>query len=129
MSITERVFEQMRAKGLNKNQLAVGTGISPGLIQQWDKGDKVPGRKSIAKVSSFLCVPQAYFLGETDDPTPPNKKESASLTERQGRQILDALQDAGCIGPDGPTEKEVKAILEFIADSAPTLKKLMNKDI
>jgi len=51
---------------VNKNKLAVKTGISSGLISDWEFGRKSPSLKNAIKIADYFNVSLDYLVGRTD---------------------------------------------------------------
>lgn len=56
MSISKNIIKYREKKGWSQQKLAKEAGISQASIHYWEKGDRIPKSKSIAKIAEALNV-------------------------------------------------------------------------
>ena len=64
----KKIAYPLEKNDMNRNQLAKGTGISYGNIQDWKSGKCQPSHKALEKIAKFFSVPIEYFSDE-ENPT------------------------------------------------------------
>lgn len=79
MTISQRIFEELRKKGKSQKDLADATGISTSTISSWKKHGTNPLADSICSIAQFLDVSPEYLLSGEDK----NKSSLPELTENE----------------------------------------------
>lgn len=78
-----------KAKGWTQIELANKMGISQSMIVFWERGERIPRRKSLEKISRALEIPMDYF-----DPGPGEEIEDMWLKElEEFSQLTKSLPD------------------------------------
>lgn len=75
-SIGNIIKKARKAKGWTQIELANEMGISQSVIVFWERGERIPRRKSLEKISRALEIPMDYF-----DPGPGEEIEDKWLKE------------------------------------------------
>ncbi len=96
MTISQRIFEQLKAKHITQKQLAEYTGISTAAISSWKKYKTNPTSDKIPKICEFLNVSYEYLLTGYDSPV-----------------VGDALMHDVAYGGYGFSEAELDLIEKF----------------
>jgi transcriptional regulator with XRE-family HTH domain len=71
MGVAERVRERRDVLGYSQEGLAQSAGIGAATVVRVEGGKFHPKAGTIAALARALRTSQAYLLGETDDPRPP----------------------------------------------------------
>lgn len=66
------------AMELSQKEVAVSLKVAQPTVSAWESGDKFPSAKNLKRLASLLNTTVDELLGNTDDPTPPGKKNTAS---------------------------------------------------
>ena len=66
--VAERILHLIEIHNINRNKLAVATGISSGLIFDWTMANKSPSLKNAIKVAQYFGVSLDYLVGLKDTP-------------------------------------------------------------
>lgn len=77
MTISQRIFEELKKQGKSQKDLALATGISSSTISSWKKHGTNPLADSIVPIARFLEISLEYLL--TGEP----KDEFSVLTSNQ----------------------------------------------
>ena len=98
MTIAERIAVAMSARGLNQNQLAVATGLSPGYLSNIQRRNPKRMDAAIAaKIASALGVTTAWILTGSDAPevesTPPPPTSDVHVSRAAAREMVKAAFD------------------------------------
>lgn len=64
MEIGHRIKQARTAAGLSQTDLARATGVSRGLVGQWESHRKKPGRDVLAKIARATSVTVEFLLGD-----------------------------------------------------------------
>lgn len=87
----DRIKPLFDSSGKTDADLEREIGIPAKKISQWNVGYTKSYTKYIQKIASYFHVSTDYLLGNTDDPTPPEQKESppqsGELSEKDVRLI------------------------------------------
>ena len=67
-----RLSELRIARRLTQQRLAVEVGVDQTSISNYEIGKYLPPIEVVVKLAEYFCVSTDYFLGLTDNPTPPN---------------------------------------------------------
>lgn len=65
---TERFKQLIQTKSLTPYRIAKETGISQGLMAEYNRGEKIPTVNNLVKIADYLDCSVDYLLGRTDDP-------------------------------------------------------------
>ena len=66
---TERFRENLQKQNISAYKIAKDTGISQGLMAEYNRGDKIPTIKNLLKIADYLNCSVDYLLGRTDEPS------------------------------------------------------------
>lgn len=93
----------------NKTQADVADFLKVGrnTISRYENADREPDSETLKKLAEYFDTTTSYLIGETDDPTPPNKKTTPDISTQEALMI--ALR--GMLGRH-PTDEELKRYLE-----------------
>lgn len=64
--LVQRLKELRTAEGLSQRQLAAALKVSHVTVNQWEKGEYLPGARELKKLSLFFGVSADYLLGIKD---------------------------------------------------------------
>ena len=79
MTISQRVFDELKKQGKSQKELAAATGISTSTISSWKKHGTNPLADSIYPIAVFLSVSVEYLLtGKVQQ-----KSSTPELTENE----------------------------------------------
>ncbi len=98
-------------------------GISRPAYTNYEIGKREPDFSTLTKLATYFEVSADYLLGETDNPTPPNKTALSNFEAAKKLQ-----EELSKIDIDIEKEGELETILNFIDTNKEMLKKLMNKE-
>nr|WP_321500030.1 helix-turn-helix domain-containing protein [uncultured Dethiosulfovibrio sp.] len=82
----EKLRSALSRANMTQGELAELMGVSSNTVWRWAAGKVEPSDKTKKKMASLLDCSTAYFMDETDDPTP-------SATVRDRDQILRTLRE------------------------------------
>ncbi len=123
MILNTRLAELRCQKNLSKKEISISLGLEQSSYGKYELGQRQPSIEILQKLASFFEVSIDYLLGETDNPTPPNK---TALTSFEAAKKLQ--EELSNIDIDIEKEGELETILNFIDTNKEMLKKLMNKE-
>jgi Zn-dependent peptidase ImmA (M78 family)/DNA-binding XRE family transcriptional regulator len=86
-----RVDLARRRRGLTKKELADALGVSPRMLNQYERGDSVPSEPTMDRLVGALRFPRAFFAGETiEEPsvTGVSFRSLSAMTRRQRDQAI-----------------------------------------
>ncbi len=65
---TDRFRYILQCKNLTAYRIAKETGISQGLMAEYNRGEKIPTVNNLIKIADYLDCSVDYLLGRTDNP-------------------------------------------------------------
>ena len=68
MTIGARIREARRELGMSQEELARRAGMAVGTVSRYERGQLIPGGKSLQKLKLGLGVTVAWLLGEDSEP-------------------------------------------------------------
>jgi transcriptional regulator with XRE-family HTH domain len=74
----ERLTKLREERNLSKTFMGKLVGVTRQAYSKYEEGKSEPDMKTIGKLASFFGVNVEYLIGETDDPTPVNSKDTVS---------------------------------------------------
>ncbi len=82
---------------LTQQDLADSLDVSLRTVQNWEAGSRSPDYASLSALARALRTSQAYLLGETDDPRPPEPtgpppEPTLADAARLARDLADVLE-------------------------------------
>lgn len=80
MTITERIFEQIKQKGINQKEFAHQIGVNEKTFSAWKVKNTLPSADKISVISDLLNVSIEYLL-TGEDPTAPQNTADRELLE------------------------------------------------
>jgi len=93
VGIGQRIRAMRKLNNLTQKQLAEKVNVSAQVISNWEREYTDPGHDNVAMLAKVLNCSADYLLGNTDDPTPPNQKNSLPpLTAKDERDIARDLE-------------------------------------
>ena len=101
-------LKQLRCKaGLTQAELANAFGFSAQRYNYYETGKNEPDNETLLKIAQYFDVSTDYLLGNTGDPTPPDKKNLTFDGEvmKNLKEIHDIL--------DRLSPEEQEAVLRF----------------
>lgn len=110
-------------KGLKQSDLANIMKVSQNTISYWEIGRYEPDLDAIKTLSEYFNVSTDYLLHNTDDPTPPNSKESINDEENSDEELLQGLRFAYYGGKNKKFTKEDREELIELAKFMKKFKK------
>jgi transcriptional regulator with XRE-family HTH domain len=72
--VGERIKQRRKELKLNQEDSAQKVGVARQTVSSWEKGDFIPEGENLMKLAVALTTNSSYLLGETDDPTPTQKR-------------------------------------------------------
>ena len=89
MAICERVFDELKLRGLTSYGLAKVLGIHPTTISNWKQRNTDPPSKYIIAICGFLgCSIEYLLMGEDTGAPVVTKKEPVPGISENGREML-----------------------------------------
>ncbi len=83
MTISQRIFEELKKQGKKQKELADYIGLSTSAISDWKKKGTNPAAEKISVIANFLGVSTDYLLtGEKRDETKKHIKSDNSVRVR-----------------------------------------------
>ena len=70
MSMSERIKEMRKKRGLSQTDLATKLGVSMKTVARWESGERVPNALYLEMLERNLKTTYDYLKGATDDPSP-----------------------------------------------------------
>lgn len=64
----EKFREIIQSRNLTPYKIAKDTGISQGLMAEYNRGEKIPTVNNLIKIANYLEVSIDYLLERTDNP-------------------------------------------------------------
>lgn len=105
MTISQRIFSELKRQGKTQKDLSEAIGISTSTINAWNKRDANPSADAIYPIAKFLGMSLEYLLiGE--DTTVNNSISTGDITGNYNANITTANAD-NCT----EFEKEISSIL------------------
>jgi Zn-dependent peptidase ImmA (M78 family)/transcriptional regulator with XRE-family HTH domain len=80
-----------RRRGLTKKDLADALGVSPRMLNQYERGDSVPSEPTIEKLVTCLRFPREFYVGDTvEEPSIEGVsfRSLSAMTRRQRDQAI-----------------------------------------
>lgn len=110
-----RLSELRRKMGLKQSELAEQLGVVQATLSNWENERYDIDNASLQKLADYFNVTIDYFLGRSDDSSPPDTKKEAPSTEEKALMMKKGLNELG-IGnhEDDLTDAELKALMEFV---------------
>lgn len=65
---TERFREIIQSHDITPYRIAKDTGISQGLMAEYNRGEKIPTVNNLIRIADYLDCSVDYLLGRTDNP-------------------------------------------------------------
>ena len=65
---TDKFRYLLQFKNLTAYRIAKETGISQGLMAEYNRGEKIPTVNNLIKIADYLDCSVDYLLGRTDNP-------------------------------------------------------------
>lgn len=87
----DRLIKLRENEGISQEELARRTGLSRGMISNYERGFRNPELKNLIILADHFDVSTDYLLGKTDDPTPIKKEPMSNDQELDLKQIKKAL--------------------------------------
>lgn len=78
-------------KGVKPSVAAREIGFNKSTVSAWKRNGTTPNREILSKIANYFAVSVDHLLGNTDDPTPLDKKTPA-LTKKDERDIAKDLE-------------------------------------
>lgn len=63
---TDRFREIVQCRNITAYRVAKDTGISQGLMAEYNRGEKIPTVQNLVKIADYLDCSVDYLLGRTD---------------------------------------------------------------
>lgn len=109
----KRLEELRLKKGLTKREVAERFNIAESTYGKWELGKRKPDLETLSDLAAYFDVSTDYLLGQTDDPTPPNKKKPTP--ETVGPVLTAVLKKMGYLKEDKPlTDEEAQRLLKYL---------------
>ncbi len=93
MTISQRVFQELKKQNKSQKDLALATGISTSTISSWKKHGTNPLADSIFPIAQFLEVSLEYLLtGEEKKSSLPELTENEQAIVKVFKELTDTQQ-------------------------------------
>lgn len=79
MTISQRIFEELKRQKKKQKELAEYTGISESAVSDWKKKGTNPAAENLSAIADFLNVSVNYLLTGEDEPETSGSKEQEML--------------------------------------------------
>ena len=124
---TEQFREILQKESITAYRIAKDTGISQGLMSEYNKGEKIPTVQNLVKIADYLGCSVDYLLGRTDDPLPLSNIIGGDVT---GGTVVQATHHSSVVvhnGGERPlTDEEAELLRLFNAVDVKRRMKLLN---
>ena len=110
MNTVDRIVKLIKDKGISERQFLFDVGIGYGALSEWKSGKSRSYRAHAYKIAEYFNVSVSYVLCETDDPTPPDKKEPAPELYPGQAQDLAKLQELA----ENLNIEDIKALIKYV---------------
>jgi len=109
-----RNLKELRlSKGLSQQSMADELQITQQAYANYEAGKRTPDLQNLVRLANFFDTSIDYILGNTDDPTPPDKKKPTP--ETVGPVLTSVLKEAGYLKDGKPlTDKEASRLLNYL---------------
>jgi transcriptional regulator with XRE-family HTH domain len=87
----DRLIKLRENEGISQEELGRRTGLSRGMISNYERGFRNPELKNLIILADYFDVSTDYLLGKTDDPSPIKKEQINNDQELDLKQIKKAL--------------------------------------
>lgn len=91
LSTINRIIELAKARGLKQTYLCSQLGLERSWLQNVKRHNSIISDERLVQLSDILDTTVAYLKGETDDPTPDNKKSPSITDELMKRSDINEL--------------------------------------
>jgi len=110
--IQDRMKECREQKKLTQVDIAKRLNITRQAYNHYETGKRKPSADVITALAEFYDISTDYLLGNTDDPTPPDKKKPTP--ETVGPILTKMLKEQGYLQDDQPlTDEEAAQLLKI----------------
>ena len=107
-----RIKELRELMGLKQSDFVLQLNVTQATLSNWERGVHDPDNESLKKMVEFFGTTSDYILGLSDDPRPPDKKNSLSPEKIK---LLDGIGYAYYGGEDKELDEEdVDHILDIV---------------
>lgn len=111
---SQRLNELLRNKGITRKQFSEDVQINKNQVKRWEANDAIPNRTTLTVIANYFGVSVAYLKGETDNPTPENKKNSF---DKETQSIIFTTQEENIViayrNADPVTKRNVNKLLDI----------------
>lgn len=80
---SSRLKEMRKNKKLSQIQLAKLLNSAQSTVSGWESGEREPDFNMVVDIAALLDTSVDYLLGNTDNPSPPSKKEQKKETSQK----------------------------------------------
>ena len=102
MTISQRIFFELKNKGKKQKELAEYTGISTSAISAWNKNNTNPAAENLSTIADFLGVSLEYLITGKEKPDTNNLTENEKellqhfqkLPDREQIKFIGRIEDA-----------------------------------
>ena len=110
LNTVERILKLIKEKGITEKQFYDDLELGRNKLSQWKQGTTESYRKYINQIAEYLNTSVAYLLCETDDPTPPDKKNrsESNIDPELEKDILELQEIA-----ENLTIEDIKYLIKF----------------
>jgi transcriptional regulator with XRE-family HTH domain len=105
---TQRLKELRKRKKLIQQNMADLLNVTRTAYVKYEKGQSQPPNDSLLIMADFFGVSTDYLLGNSDDPTPPDRKKEASAGKTPTEAAIEYFKAEN--GRD-PTEDELRTLM------------------
>lgn len=95
MTLSERIDELCREKGISKRKLERDAGIAQGSVSKWKTGGYQPNNASLKKVADYFGVSLDFLCGDSDEPL--SDQMILNLKRRRESQYCEGLKETKSI--------------------------------
>lgn len=110
--IGSRLQDLRNSKKLSRKSIAQQLNIHESTYGKYELGKRAPDNETIIKLADFFEVSTDYLLGNTDDPTPGNKKSPPTFAQVEEAYVAMLLRKKGVekVEDIELTEKEMEEL-------------------
>lgn len=117
MDTIDKILFLIKDRGVTAAQVTREANITNGLITQWKQRKQKPSMDNLVKIANYFKVDIDYLLGDTDDPTPTDKKKAPSGPMSSKEALKEFLIKEGVLPADRDLTDEEVQTLRGLADA------------
>ena len=113
-----RIKQLREDLNIKQSDFAKEFNVSQGTLSNWERGVHDPDNESLRKMREKFNRTSDYILGLSDDPTPPNKKNSAFAEYFKPKSLEEQILSSDELSEESKKDLEKYVKLLKLADNA-----------